>query len=138
MTKATEADIGIQFFGECWGNIRGSVPFDAYIIDTQCLSSGFKRVDEEYFQKPCLPYSGSARSAFMYKVRPKGNNRVNVYLFKVENKNIRKRCEIVSKLTIKNTRTTSLTSHLFYTFFLVFLLSTLNKYMLLEKDSNRR
>ena len=135
MTKAIEADIGIQFFGECWGNIRGSVPFDAYIIDNQCLSSGFKRVDEEYFQKPCLPYSGSDRAAFMYKVRPKGNNTANIYLFKVDNRNTRKRCEISSKLTIKTTERCQkrrsgvfvvnfgCTSHIF----LVFLLSSLNK-----------
>ena len=102
MTKATEADIGIQFFGECWGNIQGSVPFDAYIIDTQCLSSGFKRIDEEYFQKPCLPYSGSDRAAFMYKVRPKGNYPAKIYLLKVDHRNTKKMCETCSKLTIKH------------------------------------
>ena len=37
-------------------------------------------------------------------------NQANIYLFKVNNRNTRKRCEICSKLTIKNTRTTSLTS----------------------------
>ena len=45
---------------------------------------------------------------------------VNIYLFKVTNRNTRKRCEICSKLTIK---TPERRPHLF----LVFLLLTLNK-----------
>ena len=59
----------------------------------------------------------------------------NVYLFKINNKNTRERCEISSKLKIKKTRTTSLTSFWcfyrylwkFFTPFLMFLLLTLNK-----------
>ena len=61
----------------------------------------------------------------------------NIYLFKVNNRNTRKKCEISSKLTTKNTRTTSMTSfccfivnfeHISH-LFLVSLLLTLNKYL---------
>ena len=48
--------------------------------------------------------------------------RVGIYLFKVNNRNTRSRCEICSKLTIK---TPEHTSHLV----LVFLLLTLSSYM---------
>ena len=44
-----------------------------------------------------------------------GSYPVNIYLFNADNGNTRKSCEICSKLTIKNTRTTSITSfHCFY------------------------
>ena len=66
-----------------------------------------------------------------------GYFRANIYLFKVNNRNTRKRCEIYSKLTIKTKRrqcrrscvfidNTEHISHLF----LVFLLVNLNKLML--------
>ena len=48
----------------------------------------------------------------------------NIYLLKVNNRNTRKRCEICSKLTMK----TPERRH--WHLFLVFLLLTLNKYML--------
>ena len=54
----------------------------------------------------------------------------NIYLFKVNNRNTRKRSEISSKLTIKTTeRRQLLTLNKFYTVFSVLLL-TLNKKML--------
>ena len=37
-------------------------------------------------------------------------NPANIYMFKVINRSTRKRCEVCSKLTTKNTRTTSMTS----------------------------
>ena len=38
----------------------------------------------------------------------------NIYLFKVNNRDIRKRCETCLKLTKKTTRTTCLTLNIFY------------------------
>ena len=72
------------------------------------------------------------------------NNPANVYLFKVNNRNTRKRCEIGSKLTIKiSERLHWRCSDVFIVnfehisnFFEVFLLSTLNKYMLVGKLPN--
>ena len=60
---------------------------------------------------------------------------VNIYLFKVTNRNIRKRYEIFSKPTINtperhqqhHSGVLLLTLSIFYFFFLVFLLLTLNK-----------
>ena len=56
----------------------------------------------------------------------------NIYLFKFNNKNIGKRCEICSELTIKTPKDVVLvflllTLNIFYTCFLVFPLLTLNK-----------
>ena len=71
----------------------------------------------------------------------------NIYLFKVNNRNTRKRCEIFSKFTIKTPeRRQRLRSGVFIVnfenishIFLVFLLLTLNKQMLVglcyEKDT---
>ena len=72
------------------------------------------------------------------------NNPANVYLFKVNNRNTRKRCEIGSKLTIKISEWRHWRcSDVFIVnfehisnFFEVFLLSTLNKYMLVGKLPN--
>ena len=63
----------------------------------------------------------------------------NIYLFKVTNRNTRKRCEMCSKLTVKASMTKRqwLRSGVFIVnfdyishFFLVFLLLTLNKWLL--------
>ena len=50
----------------------------------------------------------------------------NLYLFKVKNKNTRKRCEIFLKLTIKHQNDVNDILHISH-LFLVFLLLTLNK-----------
>ena len=54
-------------------------------------------------------------------------NPTDIYLFKFNNGNTRKRCEICSKLTIKTPKRRQTT---YFTPFLVFLLLTLNKWML--------
>ena len=57
----------------------------------------------------------------------------NIYLFKVNNSNIRKRCEICSKKTIKIDVVLVfllLTLNIFHIFFLVFLLLTLSRKMI--------
>ena len=41
----------------------------------------------------------------------------NIYLFKVNNRNISKRCEICSKLTIEHIANLLLTLNIFHTFF---------------------
>ena len=73
-----------------------------------------------------------------------GDISANIYLFKVNNKNTSKRCEICSKLTLKTPEwcqwhrsgvfiiNFEYLSHLF----LVFLLLTLNKQMLAEMEEN--
>ena len=55
-------------------------------------------------------------------------NAANIYLFKVNNRNTRKRCEICSKVNNKNTRTTSYNLNIFPHVFLVFLLLTLGSH----------
>ena len=69
------------------------------------------------------------------------DNPANIYLFKVYDRNTRKKCEICLKLSIKNTWTTSMT--LFWCFivnfelishiFQKFLLLSLNEQMLEDK-----
>ena len=44
----------------------------------------------------------------------------NIYLFKTDNKNTRKRCENMLKVNKKDNRTTSLTSNIFHIFFYCF------------------
>ena len=69
------------------------------------------------------------------------NNQAIVYLFKVDNRNTRKRCEICLKLTIKTPETTSM-RFLFCNFehilqyFGVFQLLTLNKCLATNQTEN--
>ena len=58
------------------------------------------------------------------------NYPANIYLFKVNNRNSRKRCEICSKLTIKTPGVFIVNFKHISHLFLLFLLLTLNKYML--------
>ena len=58
------------------------------------------------------------------------NYPANIYLFKVNNRNNRKRCEICSKLTIKTPGVFIVNFKHISHLFLLFLLLTLNKYML--------
>ena len=70
----------------------------------------------------------------IYTVQRNRTIPVNIYLFKVKNRNIRKSCEIYSKLTKHQNDVTGvilmfllLTLNIFLHFFLVFLLLTWNK-----------
>ena len=64
----------------------------------------------------------------------------NVYLFKVSDRNTRKRYEICSKVTIKTLDadvvlvSLFLTLNMFHFYFLVFLLLNLNKYLFARYD----
>ena len=44
---------------------------------------------------------GTATYQLEYNIKLKANFPANIYLFKINNRNTRKRCEICSKITIK-------------------------------------
>ena len=54
---------------------------------------------------------------FLKEEKLKSNFPANIYLFKVNNRNTRKSCEICSKLTIKLTVFLLLTLNIFHVFF---------------------
>ena len=66
---------------------------------------------------------------------------VNIYLFTVDNRNTRKKCEICSKLTVRHQNNIDvvqvsllLTLNIFHTFILVFLFAFLNMYLFAGAD----
>ena len=86
----------------------------------------------------CLELRKKMRKIIKKKYRKNRNNPANIYLFKINNLSARIKCEIYSKLTVKTPERRHWRRSVVYTVnfehilhvFLVLLLLTLNKYML--------